>query len=91
MPKPVHTCLAGCGKVITYRFAICAECEKKYGKSPHTWPEWLAFLWRDEQRLRRQHKRVVTHEVTFSDLPRSVGPDERPDIEGDDRGGYDGK
>ena len=50
---PPHTCLAGCGKRITWRFAICAECEKTYGRSPTEWPQWLAFLWRDEQRIRR--------------------------------------
>ena len=64
---PPHTCLAGCGKRITWRFAICAECEKTYGRSPMEWPAWLSFLWRDEQRLRRQHRRVVSHEVFLLD------------------------
>ena len=65
---PPHTCLAGCGKRITWRFAICAECEKTYGRSPTEWPDWLAFLWRDEQRVRRQHRRIVAHEINLSEL-----------------------
>lgn len=65
---PNHVCLAGCGKRITWRFAICAECEKEYGRSPREWPAWLAFLWRDEQRLRRQHRRITSHEVLLSEI-----------------------
>ena len=77
MPNQRHTCLAGCGKSITWNFAICAECEKIYGRSPREWPEWLAFLWRDEQRLRRQNKRVRDNEDTFTDLPDSIAMDDR--------------
>ncbi len=87
MSRSGHTCLAGCGKVITYTFAICANCECKYGKSPNTWPQWLAFLWRDEQRLRRQHKRVNLHEVSFSDLPRNVANEERQELGYGESGG----
>ena len=65
---PPHTCLSGCGKRITWRFAICAECEKTYGRSPTEWPQWLAFLWRDEQRIRRQHRRIVAHEINLSEI-----------------------
>ena len=65
---PPHTCLAGCGKRITWRFAICAECEKTHGRSPTEWPQWLAFLWRDEQRIRRQHRRIVAHEINLSEI-----------------------
>ena len=65
---PPHTCLAGCGKRITWRFAICAECEKTYGRGPTEWPQWLAFLWRDEQRIRRQHRRIVAHEINLSEI-----------------------
>jgi hypothetical protein len=64
---PPHTCLAGCGKRITWRFAICSDCEQTYGRSPRDWPEWLAFLWRDEQRMRRQYKRIIDHELLFCD------------------------
>ena len=76
-----HTCLAGCGKAITWNFAICAECEKAYGRSPREWPEWLAFLWRDEQRMRRQDKRVRFNEETFVDLPGDIATDERNEDE----------
>ncbi len=65
---PPHVCLAGCGKRITWRFAICADCEKTYGRSPTEWPGWLAFLWRDEQRIRRQHRRIVAHEINLSEI-----------------------
>ncbi len=86
MPEEQHRCLAGCGRVITWAFAICSSCEKKYGRSPKNWPEWLAFLWRDEQRLRRQHKRVKEFEVPFSDLPPSQAVDDRCDDEFEDSG-----
>jgi hypothetical protein len=79
MPNERHCCLAGCGRAITWAFAICSDCEKLYGRSPKVWPEWLAFLWRDEQRLRRQHKRVTDYETSFCDLPESVVRDERTD------------
>ena len=77
----VHRCLAGCGRAITWRFAICSECEKIYGRSPHQWPQWLAFSWQDIQRQRRQTKRVLQHEMSFSDLPRDVATDDRQDQE----------
>jgi hypothetical protein len=63
-----HKCLAGCGHWITNRFAICSECEKTYGNSPKDWPEWLKFLWNDEQRLRAQDRRIHKFEVTEADL-----------------------
>ncbi len=83
MLKGSHLCLAGCGKPITWRFAICAECEKKYGRSPNQWPQWLAFLWRDEQRQRRQHNRVQRFEVSFTDLPANLINDDRQGGEGE--------
>jgi len=63
-----HKCLV-CGKVITWRFAICADCEKVHGSKPEGWPEWLQFLWRDEQRLRRRQKKIIRYETSFSFLP----------------------
>jgi hypothetical protein len=71
MGRKMHFCLGGCGKMITWRFAICSECEKIYGNKIASWPEWLSFLWRDEQRKRRRESRVKKHEVTFTDLTRS--------------------
>jgi len=58
-----HRCLAGCGKTITWQFAICTSCEQKYGSGPKVWPEWLRFLWRDTQRERRQNQRQNRYEV----------------------------
>jgi hypothetical protein len=60
-----HRCLA-CGGRITWRFAICVNCEKTYGKSALQWPAWLHFLWNDVQRERRQVKRIASHEIQFS-------------------------
>jgi hypothetical protein len=64
----VHKCLASCGKTITYRFAICADCEKIYGNRSRSWPPWLRYLWIEEQRERRRKKRTEEHEVEFSDF-----------------------
>lgn len=64
-----HQCLGeDCTKWITYRFAICAKCEERYGKSARNWPDWLRFLWNDIQRNRRRNKRISMNEITFADL-----------------------
>ncbi len=64
-----HQCLGeDCTKWITYRFAICANCEERYGKSARNWPSWLRFLWNDTQRNRRRNKRISMNEITFADL-----------------------
>ena len=64
-----HKCLGeNCRKWITYRFAICADCEQTYGNKATGWPDWLRFLWNDIQRDRRRNKRIMKHEVTFVDL-----------------------
>lgn len=64
-----HQCLGeDCTKWITYRFAICAKCEGRYGKSARNWPSWLRFLWNDTQRNRRRNKRISINEITFADL-----------------------
>lgn len=70
MAEP-HRCTAGCGRVITYRFAICASCEEIYGNKATEWPEWLRFSWNNIQRMRRQKKRIIAHEV-FSGLSDEV-------------------
>ena len=57
MPEGFHKCKAGCGKTITWRFAICSDCEKKYGKSAKEWPDWLRYRWNEEQRKRRRDAR----------------------------------
>jgi hypothetical protein len=62
-----HVCLAGCGKAITWRFAICRECEKKYGSKPSQWPDWLQYLWTDTQRERRDVAAQVIFETGFMD------------------------
>jgi hypothetical protein len=68
MNRAPHTCMGGCGKIITWRFALCSDCELKYGRSALRWPTWLRDLWNEEQRWRRRHKKYVKNEVTFTDL-----------------------
>lgn len=58
-----HRCLAGCGKAITWRFAICSDCEKVYGRRPANWPGWLHFLWKDIQAERRRMVRQQRWEI----------------------------
>lgn len=58
-----HYCTAGCGKRITYRFAICSDCEKTYGRSATEWPAWLRESWNMTQRWRRTIIRARKHEV----------------------------
>jgi hypothetical protein len=65
--------MAGCGKRITWRFAICANCEKTYGNSALGWPNWLRFLWQDEQKNRRRDKKIRKFEETESDLGFEAG------------------
>ncbi len=61
-----HTCLGeNCDQVITWRFALCSKCEKRYGRSPLKWPKWLRFLWNDTQRQRRREKKIREHEVPY--------------------------
>lgn len=62
-----HLCTGGCGKRITWRFAICSDCEKKYGKRTADWPDWLAYTWRDTARERRSDARSRRFETSFED------------------------
>jgi hypothetical protein len=59
-----HKCLAGCGKNITYRFAICRECEQIYGNRSIYWPTWLRYSWAETQRERRS-----TRQYEISTIP----------------------
>lgn len=57
-----HKCLgvkedgSPCRKFITYRFAICRDCEEIYGTRAVEWPDWLRFIWNDIQRERRKRR-----------------------------------
>lgn len=62
-----HGCTA-CGKRITYRFAICSDCEKIYGRSAFEWPEWLRYSWNETQRQRRATKKTLRHEIQIEDF-----------------------
>jgi hypothetical protein len=60
----MHQCLGeNCTQYITYRFALCAKCEKRYGRRATEWPAWLRFLWNDIQRERRRVRKINKHEV----------------------------
>ena len=64
----MHKCLGeGCNRWITNRFAICRECEKKYGNRALKWPAWLRYLWNQTQRDRRRENRQEKHEVSLID------------------------
>jgi hypothetical protein len=69
MTDEVHRCLGGCGKAITRRFALCADCEISYGSSALSWPGWLRFLWQDTMRERRRSYRQKQYEVHFTEQP----------------------
>lgn len=62
----MHKCLS-CGKPITWNFAICSDCEQKWGSSALTWPEWLRFSWNDLQRTRRREAKQRVYEVPLAD------------------------
>jgi hypothetical protein len=57
-----HKCL-NCEKPITWKFAICSDCEKIYGNTSTQWPDWLRYLWSQTQRERRREKNKRQHEV----------------------------
>ena len=59
-----------CGKVITSRFPLCAECEQTHahGKPPAEWDEWLKFQVNDLRTESRKNKEFDDHETTFTDL-----------------------
>jgi hypothetical protein len=64
----MHRCLGeGCNQIITYRFAICAKCEKRYGRAARGWPPWLRYLWNEIQKSRRKEKKIRAHEVQVDD------------------------
>lgn len=58
-----HYCLAGCGRKITWRFALCVNCEKTYTNRPAVWPDWLRYLWNDTLRERRRTANQLKYEV----------------------------
>lgn len=76
-PYRLHKCTAGCGKMITWQFAICANCEKIYGRSAaNDWPDWLRESWNYEQRERRRNYRQDENEINFTDLESYIVGDE---------------
>lgn len=80
MPYRLHKCrgvkedgVTKCEKLITWSFAICAECEEIYGNSALGWPDWLRDSWNAEQRRRRRYYRESKHEISFTDLELAMG------------------
>jgi len=64
-----HICHAGCGRKITFAFALCAECEKTYSPSALEWPEWLRYLWSETQKERRRARWIRKFEVPYEEEP----------------------
>jgi len=62
MSRP-HKCMAGCGRRITWRFAICSSCEEIYGNRATDWPDWLRERWNMTQRDRRREKKIIKYET----------------------------
>jgi len=58
----MHKCL-NCNKPITWTFAICSDCEKKFGNSSRDWPAWLRYLWAQTQRERRSNRNILDYEL----------------------------
>lgn len=61
-----HCCI--CGKVITNGFDLCESCMNEYGRDKSQYPEWLKFLIADNNRERRQERRINQHEISFTDM-----------------------
>lgn len=51
--KPV--CVV-CGKVITWAFYLCADCEEEWGRRKAERPDWLTYLINEERMRRYNHK-----------------------------------
>ena len=68
MRPSFHVCL-GCNETrITWQFAICTDCEEKYGRSALDWPDWLRESWNMEQRERRRIKKQKLYEIPLIEL-----------------------
>jgi len=59
-----------CQKNVTFTYHLCSKCSKKYGALAKERPPWLNFLINDNQRIRRQERKIQDKEITFSDLSR---------------------
>ena len=68
MRASYHKCLGCAENMVTWQFAICTECEKKYGHSALEWEPWLRDLWNMEQRERRRQKKQRLYEVPLDDF-----------------------
>ena len=58
-----------CHKIIAFRFSLCHKCGLLYGQDSGDWPPWLAFLVRENERMRKRHERNPNRETPFSDNP----------------------
>lgn len=80
MRPSYHKCLACQKNWITWQFAICTECEKKYGSSSLEWEKngagWLRELWNMEQRERRRIKKQKFYEVPLVEYDFEYQEDE---------------
>jgi len=80
MRPSYHKCLACATNWITWQFAICTDCEGKYGSSSLEWEKngagWLRELWNMEQRERRRIKKQKFYEVPLIDYDYDIKDDE---------------
>lgn len=57
-----------CHQPLTYRFVLCAACEKIYGKKRKGWPDWLLFLVREAEKDRKRYERRQQYEAEIDDI-----------------------
>lgn len=73
-----------CGCAIQYKRDLCFDCVKLYGTDKSQWPEWVAFLVKDNQdewNRERYHDELEYYDETFDTkwAPPSLDP-EKSDV-----------
>jgi hypothetical protein len=61
-----------CGKRITRQFTLCADCEKKYGKSRKDWKksgnDWIIYLDNQRRNGLKTIKKLAERELQTNDF-----------------------
>jgi hypothetical protein len=70
------TCV--CGKTITNRTDLCAECKELYGTDKTDWPEWLRYMVAD---MKREYDYELKHMDFEYDEERDLA--ENPEMDFD--------
>lgn len=58
---------------------LCHNCYMQYGNSVSDFPEWLQFIIRDNDRLRKQEQEIYEHEVPLDEYE----PDDDGELDAD--------